>query len=92
MSGGYAERLTFRPPEMLGGKLGEAEKFDSDQVLRAQVSELAQWIRQSKRGVTVFTGAGISTATAGAAAHNAGSLPDGPVSGKTLLVICIWLC
>ena len=62
MSGGYAERLTFRPPEMLGGKLGEAEKFDSDQVLRAQVSELAQWIRQSKRGVTVFTGAGISTA------------------------------
>ena len=61
MSGGYAERLTFRPPEMLGGTLGDPETFDNDDEVDEKVQQLAQMVRESKRGISVYTGAGIST-------------------------------
>ena len=78
MSLGYAEKLTFRPPEELGGKLGGREKEDDEKELNAKVHQLIEWLRsveregergggeregEELRGVTVFTGAGISTSS-----------------------------
>ncbi|QDZ23770.1 Sir2-like protein [Chloropicon primus] len=60
MSGGYADRLTFRGAEALGGKLGEREYEDEDVSVNAAVDELGKVIAES-RGVAVYTGAGIST-------------------------------
>ena len=37
------------------------EYFDSPSVLDAKVTQLAQWVRES-RSMSVFTGAGVSTA------------------------------
>ena len=60
MSGGYADRLTFRPAESLGGKLGGKEYEEEQSATNDKVVELASMIRQSQCCV-VYTGAGIST-------------------------------
>ena len=61
MSGGYAERLTFRQPEALGGKLGGKETQDPDDVFDEKIDILCEML-QSSKGCSVYTGAGISTA------------------------------
>ena len=63
MSGslGYAERLSHRPPEMLGGQLGSAELFASASETSELVHRLVVQIREF-RNIVVHTGAGISTA------------------------------
>eukprot|EP00959_Pyramimonas_sp_CCMP1952_P242125 5061136-Pyramimonas_sp.AAC.1 len=63
MSGslGYAQRLSHRPPEMLGGQLGSPEYFASESEKSELVQRLVDQIREFGN-VVVHTGAGISTA------------------------------
>lgn len=56
---GYAQRLTHRPPDMLGGKLGAPEKYDHASVIEDKASRLADLLREHP--AVVHTGAGIST-------------------------------
>ena len=56
---GYAQRLTHRPPEMLGGQLGAKELTDTEAQTRESTRQLAELLRGG--GVVVHTGAGIST-------------------------------
>lgn len=56
---GYAQRLTHRPPEMLGGQLGAKELHDAEAQMWESTRQLAELMRGG--GVVVHTGAGIST-------------------------------
>ena len=58
---GYAQRLSHRPPDMLGGQLGSPELFSSAREVSELVQRLVQQIREFGN-VVVHTGAGISTA------------------------------
>lgn len=57
MSVNYAEGLSPYPNK---GRCGMPEKFDSPQVVEEKVSQLAEWVRESKH-LVLHTGAGIST-------------------------------
>lgn len=58
MSVNYAEGLS---PYEHKGRCGQPEKFDTDDVVREKVAQLAKWVKESKH-LVVHTGAGISTA------------------------------
>lgn len=57
MSCNYAEGLS---PYDNKGKLGGPEKFDTPEEVEEKVSQLAEWVKNS-RHIVVHTGAGIST-------------------------------
>ncbi|EDV26281.1 NAD-dependent protein deacetylase sirtuin-6 [Trichoplax sp. H2] len=57
MSVNYAENLSHYPNK---GKCGQAEIFDSTEVLQSKIKQLAEMIKASKY-IVVHTGAGIST-------------------------------